>query len=189
MDKKTSIGRDLIFVVEGSDDSNFLASFIETQFSNRFLRFDDNGLASGCQIIKLEGIDPLPQKITSVKLLPHFSRVTRMALIVDADTSVESRFQSAQWAFKKNGLPVPEKIGEFKSDDEGKLEIGVYIFHIEGRGMLETICLRSVENDPIFGCIDQFWKCSDTICEKKNLPKPNNPDKARCLALFYQQER
>jgi hypothetical protein len=182
--KNITIQNDKIFVVEGADDRNFLMSFIEKEFPDSDHKFTDNFVSEICQIIELEGIDPLSDKIKGIISLPNFYNVKKMAVFIDADQSVDQKFQSAQSAFRRNNLPIPKEIGKFFTHNESHISIGVYIVQVNGKGMLETMCLKSVESDPAFECLNSFWACLENLFQNESLSKPKNCDKARCLSYL-----
>lgn len=184
MGEKRSIEREILFVVEGKDDFNFLVSFIEDQFKARSIKFDDKGISDTCQILKLEGIHPLTEKIKVLTLLPNFTTVKRLGIILDADNSASSKFESAQSALKNNNLPVPDYPGKFFQNPEVIISTGIYVVHVEGIGMLETICLKSVESDLSYGCIRQYWNCLEELNREQSFPLPKNREKALCLAFL-----
>ena len=46
--------------------------------------------------------------------------------------------------------------------------------------MIETLCLRSVENDPAMPCVEAFFRC----LEERGHPLPSNLEKARTHAFL-----
>ena len=79
-------------------------------------------------------------------------------------------FKSVCSALNKAKLPEPDQIEEFAGSNP---KVGVLVLPDNSTsGMLESLCLRSVENDPVMRCIDEYFSCVDRVDSlPKNMPK------------------
>ncbi len=162
-DKMESINKSKIIAVEGSDEVNFFNALLEK------LNISD------IQILNFEGKTKFSSRIKSIVNIPGFDKVKMFALIRDADNKPpKSAFDSILSSFKAAGLPLPSEINSFTKT---KLAIGIFIMPGDAKqGMLEDLCIRSIEQYPIYNCINKFFEC----CDKK----PKNESKARILCYL-----
>ena len=135
------------------------------------------------QVQDFGGKDELPDFLAAFCSGAEFrSRVTSLGIVRDAEGNAGDTFQSICSALKnancelKNlnvsvNLPVPNQVivpvGDY-------LRVSVLILPDDKTpGMLETICLWSVENNPAMKCIEQYFKCIKQRMSSlpKNMPK------------------
>jgi hypothetical protein len=92
---------------------------------------------------------------------PEFSQqqVTAMAVLRDADSDAGAAFQSVRAALMQNNFAAPDGDGVFQ---EAAMRVGVFIVGVNGRGMIEDLCLHSVADQPEFPCIDGYFACIAT---------------------------
>ncbi|MEW5827906.1 MAG: DUF3226 domain-containing protein [Chloroflexota bacterium] len=160
-------------LVEGNDAVNFFYPFID------HLNIPD------IQIQNFESVGDFRKFIGLFSKNSNFRNiVTSVGIVRDAEQTIaDNAFRSICDAIVKVGLVAPSRVMEFS---EAAPRIGVYILP-DGTspGMLETLLLGAVFNDPAFGCIDSFITC---VQETKNyIPQP--PEKAKLLAYFASRER
>jgi hypothetical protein len=88
-----------------------------------------------------------------------------MAVIRDADitdpssitTAAKAAFQSVSDSLRHAGLSTPTAHGVFVA---ARPRIGVFIMpNGIDDGMLETLCVRSVETEPEFHCLTDYFTC------------------------------
>jgi hypothetical protein len=92
-------------------------------------------------------------------------------------------FAAVSEALTSTGLPSPVSPAEIST---GGLRVGVFIVPDNvSVGMIETLCMRSVDADPAFPCVDQFFSCVDECSGRR----PLNIDKARAQAFLATQAR
>ena len=111
--------------------------------------------------IKIEstgGKNNLPNFLKSLQTRPDFAqqKVAAMAILRDADQDAIAAFQSVQDHLRQNSFPVPEANGTFS---HSALRVGTFIVGVDGRGMIEDICLNSVSNQPEFSCVNEYFNC------------------------------
>lgn len=90
------------------------------------------------------------------------------------ESQANSAFSSICFQLENNNLPVPNSINEV-TEKEDKL-IGVFIMpNNNDEGMLEDLCLQSIENDIVNQCINDYIECCSSIPyypkEKLNISK------------------
>ncbi len=152
-----------IIAVEGRDEDNFFSAL-----------FDYLGI-SDIQIIIFEGKTNYKKRIKSITKVSGFSKVQSFALTRDADNNPPlSAFESIKNSLKQAGLPIPESLNEFT---ETNPSVGVFIMPGNSKeGMLEDLCLQSIEKFPVIDCIDSFIDCSEE--------KPSNESKAKIMCYL-----
>jgi hypothetical protein len=100
-----------------------------------------------------------------------------LGIVRDAEDDPTAAFQSVCSGLQNAQLAIPSKTCIFAGNTP---RIGVLILPDSNRkGMLETLCLQSVESDPIILCIDEYFCCIKRISKS-----PRVMDKARLLAFL-----
>jgi len=106
-----------------------------------------------------------------------FSNVSSLGIIRDADESSQSAFQSVCDALRDANLPIPSN--PLTSQGQNP-KVTVMILPDENNsGMLEDLCLRSVESEPEVECVEQYFQCLQQCID---LPK--NISKAKVQAYL-----
>lgn len=156
-----------LLIVEGRDEEKFFHVLLKRM-----------GIRDQFQIISVDGKDNFRRDIPLIVRVPDFwDRVASLAVIRDADTSCSAALQSIRDLLKKNDLPHPEDANTVVGD---KPKVGIYIMPgNSSEGMLESLCLRTVAQNPKLTCVDQFLKC---ISQHGDVPK--NHHKARVQAFL-----
>ncbi len=86
-------------------------------------------------------------------------------------------------SLKKVNFDIPSNV---KVKTNGKPAISIFILpDCYNAGMLETLCLQSINNDPIMNCIDDFFRCMET----QNIALPNNIYKAKIGAYLASRKK
>lgn len=170
--KAKDIDKPRQLVVEGRDAEEFFKALLR-----------DMGLAE-IQVQNFGGKDELPRFLDALKRMSGFiKQVISMGVVRDADNNPGDAFQSACGALSRAGLAVPNKAEEFKGNSP---KVSVLILpNAEESGMLETLCLQSVKNDPVMQCIDEYFDC----ISQKLMDLPNNMYKAKAQAFLASRAR
>ena len=140
----------------------------EVFFKALLRRIDVNGV----QVQDFGGKDELRGYLKGLRNISGFlNQVISLGIVRDAEENAESAFQSVRNALEAANLSVPVKPIEPAGCNP---IVSVFILP-DGKtpGMLETICLRSVENDPAMECVEQYFKCIEQRMSSlpKNMPK------------------
>ena len=167
VEEAIQIGKPTQLLVEGRDQQNFFETFIG------HLR------CQGIQVQDFGGVDELGRCLPNLVKLPGFSNVASLGIVRDAERNAAAAFRSVQSALRKAGLSVP---GALDQPSSGSPAVRVHILPGDSAaGMLETLLCRSFENEPVKGCIDDFFACVDGLPNSRPVVRR---DKARAHAYL-----
>lgn len=143
----TRINKSKLLLVEGEDEVNLFTGLLT-----------DIGLSDDFQIISAQGKDKFPQYLKVVKQSPGFDNlVASIGIIRDADDNPENAFRSVCSALRGAQLPEPTAL---LRPIAGPPKVAVLIVpDANTPGMIETVCLNSVSEDPAMICVDQYFEC------------------------------
>jgi hypothetical protein len=151
------INQPKLLIVEGSHEESFFnAAFAQ------LLRIVD------IQVLAIGGKNLIRQNLRALVRSADFPSVASLAVIRDADitdpnavrTAAETAFQSVSDSLIHAGLSPPTAHGAFFV---ARPKIGVFIMpNGNDDGMLETLCMRSVETEPEFHCLTDYFTCLST---------------------------
>ncbi|HOA18068.1 MAG TPA: hypothetical protein PLD16_08240 [Fervidobacterium sp.] len=135
-----------LIIVEGKDDEQFIECIIKDVELQHY------------QIVKLEGKDNLTVNfMSSLTKVTGFNVVKNIAIILDADRSVENSFRKVRSILENLGFPTPTK--PFEVIDGNKYRIGVFLFpDCENPGSIEDLIARSL-NEKTCRCINEYIEC------------------------------
>jgi hypothetical protein len=104
------------------------------------------------------GKNSLSLFLASLQKRPEFvqQKVEAMAILRDANGDSAGAFASVRDSLQHNGFTPPQADTNFSNS---ALRIGVFIVGVDGRGMIEDVCLKSVNDRPEFPCVDDYFKC------------------------------
>jgi hypothetical protein len=162
IEKPIEITEPILLMVEGSGDELFFKALLKY-----------HGLQN-VQIINAGGKDAIGPKLEALTSSPQFrTTVISLGVVRDADTDTDLAFKCVTDALESANLPVPESALVPKGDNP---QVTVMILPGGGKhGMLEDLCLKSVESDPAMFCVKQYCQCLQQKCP--SLPK--NTSKAK----------
>lgn len=172
MPKPKDMDKPRQLVVEGRDAEEFFKALLSYM-----------GLAE-IQVQNFGGKDELPGFLKALKSMSGFINwVISIGVVRDADNNPGDAFQSVCGALRKAALAVPIKPEEFEGNSP---KVTVLILpNTEESGMLETLCLQSVKNDPAMQCVDEYFDCMS----KRLTDLPNNMYKAKAQAFLASRTR
>ena len=154
-----------VMAVEGNDEVNFFKSLLE-----------HTGITD-VEVFEAGGKDQFKNKLPALIRRKGFSEVETLAIIRDAEENAGSAFDSIINILKKENLKPPSKVNEFS---QGIPRIGIFIMPGNSdEGMLEDLCLQTVENHPVMKCVEAFIDCV-----KKSGNQPGNIAKAKAQAFL-----
>jgi uncharacterized protein DUF3226 len=112
----------------------------------------------GFQFFDFGSKDNFRNFLRDIRILPGFAaRVHTVGVVRDGESDANAAFESVRAALAEAAFPVPDAPGAIVHNE---LQVGVFIVpDNENSGMVETLCMRSVEADPAFGCVDDFFEC------------------------------
>ena len=156
-------------LVEGKDAEVFFGALIA-----------EIGLDAVIQVQDFGGVKDLPGFLRQFVVVSDFiqGRVDAVAIIRDAETDARGALQSVCGALGRAGLTVPTAAEAFEGTHP---KVAVMILpDASTRGMLETVCLSAVENDPAMPCVREYLDC----VAKAGSPHPSNTEKAMLHAFL-----
>jgi len=168
------IGSDLLLLHEGTTDLKVIGKLMR------------NFRIEGYQPIEVGGQSRLRALLKALVLAPHFKNpipgignpVRAMAVVLDAEADANSTFRSICDSLAAADLPAPEKAG---SISQHPLKVGVFLVpDNRSPGKIEDLCLESVCKDPVWACLDPFFKC----VSERGAQLPENMAKARAQAFL-----
>lgn len=96
--------------------------------------------------------------LKGLRTRPEFvqQRIESLAILRDADADAAATFTSVRDSLFQNGFEAPNGAGTFTQSSP---RVGVFIVGVNGRGMIEDLCLGSVADQPEFVCIADYFAC------------------------------
>ncbi len=136
----------------------------------------------GFQIQTFGGNDELKGFIGALTKTYNFKQiVTSLAIVRDAETDPTAAFQSVCGSLNHADLPVPTVPGNLA---QGPLTVGIYILpDATSSGMIETLCLRALKDDPVTTCVNEYFDCLKRIEDRVI------KDKARLQAFLASRQK
>ena len=125
---------------------------------------------TGVQVQNYGGKDELRGFLSGLRRQAGFARtVVSLGIVCDADCDPIAAFQSVCSALRGAELTVPSQVKSFEGTNP---KIGVLILpDATTKGMLETLCLRAVANDPVMQCINEYFNCVEQRLPQTELPR------------------
>jgi len=121
---------------------------------------------SDYHIAPVGGKEQFKTKLPALRRASGFNGVQKLLIIRDADDDSKSAFDSIVNLLKKENLPVPVAPNIFS---QGQPEVCVFIMPDKSEnGMLEDLCIESVQETPTMTCVDQFIDC---VTQLENPPR------------------
>lgn len=104
--------------------------------------------------------------LESITKRPEFAqqKVISIGILRDADENADNAFASVRDALTRNNFSAPGASGAFSGTSP---IVGIFIVGLNGKGMIEDLCLASVNTQPGFNCVDAYFKCVVQNSERK----------------------
>lgn len=150
MPERKEIESAVQLLVEGNDQRNFFEAFIS------------HLSIANVQIQNFGGVSQLRDFLEGLVSATGFREtVQSLGIVRDAETSAVGAFQSVQSSLSTAALPVPDSPAERTGTSPA---VTVLILPGDNRqGMLETLLCESFADDPVEECIDDFFKCVESL--------------------------
>jgi len=147
MDKNLKIESTRLLAVEGKDECNFFAALL------KHIALGD------VQMVDIGGKEKFQIEFPLLYNLEDFEGVDRLGFIRDAESQpAQSAFASICDLLRKLRMPIPKARNEIKNDEHP--HIGIFIMPDNfGTGMLENLCLKTVESLPQYHCVEEYISC------------------------------
>ena len=160
MSQSSEIFQPKVLLVEGKDEISFFKEFLH------FLNIRD------LLPVKTSGKDNFKNEFPALLKNQNFKQNVRtIAIIQDSDKQDPSdTFQSICHILKENKLTPPLTLETFSNSPPYK--IGIFIIpNNQKKGMLESLCLESVQSDSRMDCVDKYFQCLNSKLTPSDLPK------------------
>lgn len=163
----TKIDNENILLVEGRDDKSLFEELTKK-------------LDLDIQIISYSTVG-LKKMLGLVKVLPG-KKIRSLGITADANGDPNAKFQSIGDILRNENLPVPKSVLEVSGN--GNIKVIVMILPGNGKGMLEDLLLKSVENDLAMPCVEEYIECL-----KKNNILPKKTSKVKVQTFLASREK
>ncbi len=128
---------------------------------------------SDIQVTDYGGKTRLKDYLEALAQTPGFGGLASLAITRDSDTDAAATFASVRDALANVALPVPSSHGQLAGTNP---KVGVWILP-DGNspGMLEDLCMASVQTDLAVSCVDEYFQC----VQNRAARQPNHAAKAK----------
>lgn len=146
-------------------------------------------LANTIEIRNYGGISDLPSYLKTVPGIDGFREVVSLGITRDAESNAQDAFRAVCQALENARSRGPRTLLHERlsapscpmTKTSGVLSVSVFILpDCVSPGMLETVCLASVADDPAMPCVEQYFEC----LKGGRAPTPGNMSKARVQAYL-----
>ena len=146
---KIELTADRLLLVEGRDEINLLRALIKTCLQDAGQRI---------QILAVGGKDNFRPNLRAIKVAAQSGPPLRaIGIVRDADENPNDSLVSVCNSLRNVGYEPPAAHAEFSNDTPA---IGVFIVPDGSqRGVVETLCRRSVEDEDAAQCADEYLAC------------------------------
>ncbi len=151
-----SITKEYVIIVEGNDDKRLVDDLLKAEAKKNSI-----------QVVNAQSKSNIPALLKNFSKQSGIYTLKKLAIILDADRNPSQEKLSIEKHIKKAGIP-------------SNVEISFLIVPENREGMLEDICMNSVDSDPTKNCIDEFLTCIEPQVEEL----PRNASKSRFLAFM-----
>lgn len=165
-----TINLPILLAGEGKDEKNFFGALI-----------GHLGLES-IQVEDLGGATQLRNRLEALVKSPNFHTVTSLGITRDADANAGAAFQSVCAALHHVGLPVPDR--PLVAEGDSPRVVLMILPDGVNPGMLEDLCLQSVQKDAAMGCVQDYFECLEN-----RGPMPRNLSKAKVQVFLGSREK
>ncbi|MBN1352120.1 hypothetical protein JXJ21_22165 [candidate division KSB1 bacterium] len=171
MDKNFKINAQKLLAVEGKDECNFFNALLTSENM------------TSIQTVDIGGKEKFQIELPLLMNLEGFDCIEAIGFVRDAeDGTVQSAFQSIKAILHRNGLPVPDALNSVMTNSSLKLSVFIMPDN-QNSGMLEDLCLFSLNGEPVKSCVNEFITCFSQSMQPKEKDKFNEP-KARVQAYL-----
>lgn len=135
-----------ILLVEGQDECYLFAELLS-----------ELGLKNDIQVIEVGGKDKFRTKLLGLLAGSGFHRVVSIGIVRDADSNPHDAFRSVCSSLRGAKLPTPVTPLQPVT---GPPQVTVMVVpDSDTPGMIESVCLSSVSDDPAMLCVEQYFQC------------------------------
>ena len=151
-----------ILLVEGKEEAKFFDAFLKHLYINDI------------DVISIKGKTKQNLKfvLSSIKADNNwYQSIGRgIGISLDADSNPSGTEDSIKSILQNLNFNPPDNALEISVED-GIKTIYMVVPCTEEKGMLETLCLKSVEEEPAYNCVVRLFSCLEEVIEENDLPK------------------
>lgn len=168
-----SIQQSKQLLVEGPDEERLFSALLQ------HLNIRD------VQVVGYGGYSGLRPFLRTFISLPSFDMVQSVAIVADADTNRTNREAGVHDAIAAVSWPTPSGPLQIASSSNIRV-VYLVVPSSHPAGMIEDVCLDSVDGDPALACVNDYFEC----IEQSGLPGPKQVwmSKARVHAFLASRE-
>lgn len=141
-----------LLLVEGPDDRNLFEALIRHRFG---------GDPPDVQVVEAGGSSAFKARIDAVRRAARQAgkNLRTLCIVRDADLDPAGAWQSVRGAVASSNLQPPDRHAAFS---DASPSVGIFIMP-DGvsKGTLETLCRRSVADEPAADCVERYLTCLD----------------------------
>ena len=174
----TEIKKPIILLVEGQDEEIFFRyyrKFLKETGREEWANLDN------LQVICYDGISKLCDTLKAIQDITGSELIRKIGIIRDAEDNADSAFVETKTALRESGLDVPRNQ---LISTTGNPIISVMITPETGAGSIEIVFLESVNQDPAFPCMTQYFDCLTPLYKREVLAEPKNTHKTKLHAFL-----
>ena len=135
-----------VLLVEGQDEVNLFTELLA-----------DIGLGNAVQVFEVGGTEKFAKELSVLKLRSGFHQITSIGIVRDADRDPQGAFQSICSALRSAKLPEPT--APLRPIAGPPQVTAMIVPDADTSGMIESVCLNSVSDDPAMACVEQYFQC------------------------------
>jgi len=148
-----------VLLVEGATPWHFFDRLVNTL-----------EMGESIEIRDYRGINDLKGFLETFVTIESFKNNAKsLGIVRDAEGNAARALEAARTAVRTSGLPADFPVSFAILPDD------------ESPGMIETLCLRSVQGLPVIGCIDRFGDCLAAT----GSPLPDGISRSKNIAQIY----
>ncbi len=148
------IEKERLLLVEGKDEVEFFNAFFN------HLNIDD------IQVFDVLGKTNFRENIKLLAMSPNVEIIQKIGAVRDADTNAHAAFSSLKDGFELADWKPTDIPYIFSSQTPS---IGIFIMPgaEQNSGMLEDLCLESLNEEPALECVEDYINCIESLREER----------------------
>ena len=186
-----------LLLVEGSDDKQFFKRLLSQMRKTNALTSN----LSRYKIRKFRGKDKLSEYLIEVIQTPNFKYLDKIWIVRDADYNMTESEQAMgaprrvlqsvntaiSNAYSKSSRDLtPPELQDFMLPTDRRPSFSLMVLpnsDVSAEGSLETILLKALADDPMLGCVDEYFECVKQRHAESEVAR-NREDKNRLNVLL-----
>jgi len=186
-----------LLLVEGPDDKQFFKRLLSQMPKAN----EHTSNLSRSKIRKFGGKEKLSKYLIEVIQTPNFKYLDKIWIVRDADYNMTESEQAMgaprrvlqsvntaiRNAYSESSRDLtPPELQDFMLPTNGRPSFSLMVLpdsYVSAEGSLETILLKALADDPMLGCVDEYFECVKK-CHPESEVARNREDKNRLTVLL-----